>query len=521
MVPKSQRELLAALREANAKLQEERQVFLSGPVVVFKWRNEPGWPVEYASPNVEQVFGYTAQEFLEGRVAYADLIPPEDLQRVAEEVRVASSGNRPAFRHAPYRVRHRAGHVVWLDDFTTIQRGSDGTPISFFGYVIDTTERHDVDEERQRLKAQMLHAQKLESLGLLAGGIAHDFNNLLTGILGNVALAEAAASPAESAGFMQRIRGASERAAELCRQLLAYSGRGAFKVGPCDLNALVEDMGQLLSVAVPKHVELRFQLAAPLPSIEADATQIRQLLLNLITNASEAIGERAGAVDVETFERGSRVCVSVRDNGCGMGAETLERIFDPFFSTKFEGRGLGLAAVRGILNGHGGTIDVESAEGRGTQILVTFPSSDKVPLPPQPALVYDASWRASGGALVVDDEEIVQVLAAHVLESIGFVVWTAGDGIEGLEQYKKHRETISLVLLDLTMPRMGGADLYFELMRMRPDLPIILMSGYDKSEVTPKLRNRTPFWLLTKPFQPQQLVALVRCAIERQGQASA
>ncbi len=529
----SDRGIEAELREANRQLREERHIFISGPVVVFKWRNEPGWPVEYASPNVGQVFGYTAQEFLERQVVYADLIPPDDLPRVTAEVGKGSEGMNASFEHTPYRIVRRDGRPIWLLDFTTILRDAAGRITHYLGYVIDVTERREAQEARRKIEIQMLQAQKLESLGLLAGGIAHDFNNLLTGILGHAALLRQeldARSPLDKG--LADIEAGAMRAAELCNQMLAYSGRGRFTVEAIDVNDLVQGMAALLQVSISKNARLEVQGAPGLPAIEANATQIRQVVMNLITNASEAIGDRTGTITISTgsaqwsadelgldwlgngFCDGEYVSIRVVDTGAGMDAETVDRIFDPFFSTKFTGRGLGLAAVLGIVRGHRGAIRVQSTPGEGTTVEVLFPASPKSPLPAKADPPQLESWKATGTILLVDDEEVVRGAVGEMLRRAGFRVVSGRNGQEALEIFARDRAEIVGVVLDVTMPVLGGLETCAALRRLSPDVPIVMISGYDPIDVAGRFEPRVFDAFVQKPFRPVTLLREIRRVIE-------
>jgi len=354
------------LAAANEVLRQERSMFTAGLVVVFKWKNEEGWPVEYVSPNVEAILGYSADELLSGDVGYAEIIPGEDLQRVAEEVEKYSESGVEWFHHDPYRIIRKDKTVIWLSDYTTILRDPEGRITYYLGYVIDITDRIRAEEERQRLENQVWQSQKLESLGILAGGIAHDFNNLLMAILGNADLADRELPPDSPARrYLEDVQSASQHAAELCRQLLAYSGRGHFIKEELDVNVLLKEMTNLLTVSISKKIRLEFDLLEGLPAIEADGTQIRQVIMNLITNAAEAVGEASGKIAIKTgtvefsekelarcflgdsASPGKFVFLEVIDTGGGMDRKTLARIFDPLLQHQvhrvgsWPGRGAG------------------------------------------------------------------------------------------------------------------------------------------------------------------------------------
>jgi signal transduction histidine kinase len=398
----------------------------------------------------------------------------------------------------------------------------------------EATERKRAEQERRQLEAQVLHAQKLESLGVLAGGIAHDFNNLLTSVLGHAGLA-LEVLPAESVacGYVQSIEIAALRAAELTQQMLAYSGKGRFVIQSLCLSGVVEEMAGLLRSVISKRAELRFDFAAELPPIEADPAQIRQVVMNLLTNAAESFGEGSGVITIRTRprqldgsflglmpadvplsdERG--VCLEVADTGCGMDAATQARIFDPFFTTKFTGRGLGLAAVQGIVRSHGGSIQVESQPGQGTTFRIWFPcQAGQVPA----ALAGSAArlgGHGAGAVLVVDDEASVRGVAGHCLQRAGFQPLPVEDGAAAVEMFRQRSDQIVAVLLDLTMPHMSGDEVYQELRRLRAHLPIVLMSGYTEQEAASRLDFDGPTEFLQKPFRPADLVEAIRRVMKK------
>ena len=400
-------------------------------------------------------------------------------------------------------------------------------------YVRDITKRKRAEEEHQELEIQVRHVQKLESLGLLAGGIAHDFNNLLVSILGNADLA-LRKIPGDSVakGNLLEIEKASSRAAELCRQLLAYSGKGKFVIEILDLSHVVEEMAKMLEVSITKKCVLQYSSSVDLPAIEADATQVRQVVMNLITNASDAIGDRSGIVAITTackncdeafltscylgehLPPGRYVSVAVADTGCGMDAKTMDRIFDPFFTTKFTGRGLGLAAVSGIMRGHKGAIRVESEPGKGTTFEVLFPAVDGKPSDTRREPARSSEWTGVGTILIVDDEETVRMVGQQMLEQAGFTVITAEDGSVGVETFVAHHGEICCVILDLTMPNMDGEETFRELRRIKPDVRVLMSSGYSEQEISSRFAGQRLMGFIHKPYRSSELYAKVRSVLE-------
>ncbi|MEO5802653.1 MAG: PAS domain S-box protein [Verrucomicrobiota bacterium] len=399
----------------------------------------------------------------------------------------------------------------------------EGQPALCLGIFRDISERKRHEEQRLALERKLLDGQKLESLGVLAGGIAHDFNNLLTGILGNAGLCLMQGSENLSIRpYLQNIETICLQAAELCKQMLAYSGRGHFVLQNLSFNSLVEEMTQLLRISIAKKVVLKFELADNLPAIEADAAQIRQVLMNLIINASEAIGE-SGTIVIRTgvlradrthlsesylspdLPEGEYVYLEVADSGCGMSAATKAKIFDPFFTTKFTGRGLGLAAVLGIVRGHKGMLKVSSELGRGSTFKLLLPCAESaVPKTAEPDL-SSRNWRGSGTILVVDDEESVRLIATRMLELFGFTVMTAADGREGVETFRANQEKISAVILDMTMPHLNGEEAFREIRRIRSDAKVLLVSGYNEQDAIDRFAGRGLDGFLQKPFKPDEL----------------
>lgn len=385
--------------------------------------------------------------------------------------------------------------------------------------------------EHKRLDLQLRHSQKLESIGLLAGGVAHDFNNLLMGILGNTSLAlETLDEPDKTRHLLGDVLRASERAAELTRQLLAYAGKGRFVTGPINLTVLVQELVPLIQSSIPRKVRLQLNLDGALPAIQADKTQIEQVVMNLLINAGEAIQDDAGSVVVTTGtryvgrdelggfltdhqEERDYVYLRVCDTGCGMDEETLKRIFDPFYSTKFLGRGLGLSAAFGIIRGHKGAVKVSSTPLQGTVFEVLFPSSAEVPARQNPR-EEESIRRGTGTILVVDDEEIVRSLLQQVLTRAGYQVLVAENGAQALSVFSQNASRISLVVLDLVMPVMSGEEALPHLLTMKPGLPVIVSSGQDEHDCLTKLREPRVAGFLQKPYRPTSLAAKVHAVLE-------
>jgi nitrogen-specific signal transduction histidine kinase/CheY-like chemotaxis protein len=376
-------------------------------------------------------------------------------------------------------------------------------------------------------------AQKLESIGVLAGGIAHDFNNLLTGIMGNAGLARRALLSGrheKAADMLKDVLKASERAADLTRQLLAYAGKGQFVVQPVDVCKIVTEVSTLIRSSISKKITLVMDIPEMCPAVQGDRTQLQQLVMNLVINGGEAIGDRAGTLTVRIrtehlterrehirtqgfpITSGEYVRIDVIDTGEGMDKETRDRIFEPFFTTKFLGRGLGLSAALGIVRGHHGAIGVRSEPDKGTTFTVLLPVAREPAHQRQSGseLQPEMEIRGVGTVLVVDDDPSVRALAESVLQEAGYVVELAENGLHAVERLRHLGDAISLILLDLTMPQLGGAEAALEMRRIHPNVPIVAMSGYGDVEVMERFSGAAVDDFLPKPFRPDQLTAKVR-----------
>ncbi len=429
--------------------------------------------------------------------------------------------------HSTLRSVEMDGGISYFEITSSPLRDSSGCIIAGIELVRDITDRKRAEEEHRNMEHKLLHTQKLESLGVLAGGIAHDFNNILTTIIGNADLALMRLNPESPAvGNLHSIEQAAARAADLAKQMLAYSGKGRFVVESLDLNILLEEMLHMLEVSISKKAVLRLNLHTPLPPVEADATQMRQIVMNLVINASEAIGDRSGVIAIttgcmdcdasylkdvwldENLTAGLYDYLEIADSGCGMDRETMAKLFDPFFTTKFTGRGLGMAAVLGIVRGHKGAIKVYSEPGKGTSFKILLPASGR------PAGIFNGEprrddWRGSGTVLLVDDEETIRGIGAEMLKELGFTTVTAVDGRDAVEKFRSSPD-ISFVILDLTMPHMDGEQCFRELRQIKPDVKVIMSSGYNEQEVTQKFTGKGLAGFIQKPYRLSALKETIK-----------
>ena len=493
--------------------------------------DEAGTP-SYYGPGSDDIWGYSTQELVDHGWS---LMHPDDVPRVrdqlAAEFRDAASQSSGAPRLMEFRSRHRDGHWLHLETVGRVYRRSDDEQ-RFLAVCRDVTERRLAEQAQRDLEESMRRAQKLESLGVLAGGIAHDFNNLLTPILGAAGLArDELPEGSPVLARLETITRAARRAAALTDQMLAYAGQRSLRVDRVDLSSLVREIRDLTASSISGKTSFELDLAEDLPKVEGETAQLSQVVLNLVTNASESMADGVGQVTVrtgvvqideaprgalfaETMQPGPHVFFEVADAGAGMDPETAARIFDPFFTTKFTGRGLGLAAVAGIVRSHHGSIEVESAEGAGTRFRVLLPVATDEPEERAPNAAPGTDTPMSGLALVIDDDPDVRELAAATLRRAGLSPLCAADGHEGVKLFSEHRQDIRVVLLDRTMPSLSGADTVEAIRELRADVPVVLISGYSEERVTAELAELQITAFVQKPFLPETLIARVREALE-------
>ncbi len=516
--------------ERTAELEENRRqldnLLHALPGMAFRARYDKQLTTLFVSEGAYALTGSRPEEFVSGAVHLRDFTHPDDLERVRTATRTALADQCDF--EVEYRLRPRTGREKWVLSRGRGVYAPDGQLLFIDGLAIDITDRKQAEAAKLTLERKLLESQKLESLGLLAGGIAHDFNNLLTGILGHASLARHRPD-VDSAivDHLRKIESGAGRAADLCQQMLAYSGRGQFLVEPVDLSQIVTDTLPLLKGSLSPRARVELALSLRPTIISADATQIRQIVMNLILNAGEALGAAGGEIVVATgrrpFDRallnqarfgellapGDYVFLEVRDNGCGMGSDTLAKIFDPFFTTKFTGRGLGLAAVLGIVRAHSGALHVRSELGLGSTFTLIMPPAPDHAVVPR-STPSATPWQQKGKVLVIDDEAPVREVAAQLIASFGFTVVTASDGAEGIALFSRDPGGFDLVSLDLTMPGLDGEETLAALRAISPGVRVLLVSGYSENERISELARSGPLLFLQKPFTRRRLQEKLR-----------
>jgi PAS domain S-box-containing protein len=508
-------------------LHESREALLlvleGSPDAVFV--EDAGGNVLYANSTACRLHEMTREELVGTNVL--DLVPPDQRESVALSFDGWRTGALNEYKGFSYTktgksipVEIRASSVVFQGQRALILN------------VRDISERLHAETEREALQEKLQKSQKLESLGVMAGGVAHDFNNLLMGILGNAELAVGELDDDSSlAESLRGIEVSAAQASELCRQMLAYAGQGKSRIERMNVNEVIQDILDLLAPAGLKNAELRFELDPGLPEVEGDVGQIQQIILNLVMNACEALDGEAGFVDLKTstmdcdeaylkntwladsLPSGTYVSLEISDVGIGMDEDTLRKIFDPFFTTKITGRGLGLAAVLGIIRGHRGAIQVVSSPGDGSTFTVLLPTAMKAAAG-RPSIPMKAMSEGPVTVMVVDDESSIRSVTGRMLRRMNICVIETCGGEEAVSVLQERGDEISCALVDLSMPRVDGVEAILQMREVRGDLPVILMSGYDKHEATERLADVDLQGFLQKPFHSDSLRAALRETVE-------
>lgn len=504
-----------ALRHAElyqqARQLEERYRGIFENAVVGIYQSTPEGRILTANPALARMLGYDSVEELLTVDIERDLYV--DVSERRRNMEILHRAGR--LDGVEFELRRKDGRRIFVQEYARAVTDAQGKVLYYEGLLIDVTERY-------HLQQQLLRAQRLESIGTLAGGIAHNFNNLLTVILGYTSLLLSQSGPDDPARpSLEAIEEAARRAAELTSRLLLFSRPSATPPVPVNVNAVVEKLAQFLRGSFDASIHIRLEQAPDLSPVRADPARLEHALMNLCVNARDAMPEggelaiRTGTVTLAPdhprvrageVPAGDYVIVEISDTGVGIPPEHIARIFDPFFTTKEvgEGTGLGLAVVYGIVRNLGGTVDVWSQVGRGTTFTLYLPASSEEPAARDP----EKSARAT--ILLVDDEPAVQRIATLILKREGYDVLVASDGVEALQQYRERSGEIALVILDVTMPRMSGLACYEELVRINPEIKVILCSGYHLQDLGSRLRLHPGVRFLQKPYRIEELLQAVR-----------
>ncbi len=478
------------------------------------------------NPAAESMFGYSAAEMIGQSVNV--LMSDEDAREHDSYLRryVETGESKVLGLIRELEAKRSNGEMFPIELQVRLLESNHHT--HFIGMIRDISDRRLEEARKQRINERIERAQRLESLGVLAGGIAHDFNNILSSMLGNTELLriDLGKLDADAESCMKNIETGCNHAADLCRQMLAYAGKGRYVIESVNISELVLGMEKLIRVSVPKSIVVHKELARDIPLIHADVAQMEQVVLNLLTNAAEAIGDKEGKIHLtsgaktlmdkdlhayegaESMQPGEFVFLEVKDSGCGIKPEDMRHLFEPFFTTKFTGRGLGMSAILGILRSHGGGINITSVPDKGTTIRVLMPARQEAVSKPtvQPRLMVNKTWKGSGAVLVVDDEAQLRDIASKMLTRMGFEPHVAEDGEKALSVLAEQSGEFSAVLLDLTMPGISGVEVFSEVRRLYPDLKVIISTGYGEQALSDHFKITKPDGFVAKPYRYQQLM---------------
>ena len=510
-------QLKSAEKTLRASEAQQRFILESLPVAVYTAPVDADRDATWISGDVKKITGFNSEEYIAENDFWRKRLHPEDKDRVLH-----AYAEKPSAREMilEYRWKCKDGQYYWFQDRSVLVENESRK--EYLGIIVDITERKKSEQIIRDL-------QRRESIGVLAGGIAHDFNNLLAVMMGNVSLAKIR-MPADhpSVKNLDRTMTAVERAATLTKQMLAYSGKGRFQVIAVNLVKVVQEHLNLFEASLPKNVSLVTHLSSTPVVVKGDPGQIEQIVMNLIMNGGEAIGEKQGVVNIDVstvtmsaeelipfgrlnnqeLKSGEYALFQVTDNGSGMDEETITKIFDPFYTTKFIGRGLGLSAVLGIIRGHSGGITVTSVEGTGTTFRVILPLHNVAIDALQPKKQSTEPIGHSPTVMVIDDEQYIVDLAFEIFNEEKYLYFSATDPEKGVQVYKEHWQTIEVVILDYGMPKMNGKEVLIELKKINPTVKVIMQSGYSEDELNHLMGDVKPSAFIQKPYSPKALVSL-------------
>ena len=522
--------------KARSELLESRfrEVLQHSREALYSYNLQTG-SFEYISPAFLRMMGMSHAEIdalSPGELP--DRIHPDDLERIREMIRKLSDGaaNGEWSGVVEYRLMHRDGNYHSVNDSMHVRYDASGKASVVCGAVAEITKVTLLEDSLRALEQKFQESQKMAGLGLLASGIAHDFNNLMTVILGNAELALLDCD-GEGDEVLDEIKRTALRAAELATQMLVYTGKTTMVISSINLSRVVHEMAALLDVSISKKVQIEYCLNDHVQSIRGDVSQVRQVAMNLITNASDAIGDRPGVIAISINEvslrpgeledvfpagsspEGKYIRLEVSDTGCGMDESTRQKIFNPQFTTKVTGRGLGLAALLNAVERHNGAVEVKSEVGAGTVFRVYFPVEEKVE-EFEVAELKDAddSWRGYGMALIADDEEAVLDVTAALLKRLGFRVLMASDGLEAVDLYSEYAGEVTFLLMDVNMPNLNGIEAVQRIRHINPSVPVLFMSGYPRDDVLSRFEQMPRIGFIKKPFRNTGLGRAVRSVLE-------
>ncbi|MEI7731382.1 MAG: response regulator [Verrucomicrobiota bacterium] len=516
------------IRDANLALRESKQRYdlaVNGVSEgIFDINFQTG--EVFYSTNWKKILGYADDEVPNRFGIWENLVHPDDHERVLNIIHEHWEKHTPYYS-SEHRLRAKNGEYKWVYSRGCAVWDERGKVVRMAGSTTDIT-------QRRALEVQLRQAQQMESIGRLAAGVAHDFNNLLTTIVGQANLARMhlpADSPVRD--NCEKIERTAMQAADFCKKMLAYAGQGCYAAEHADLSILTAQIAEIVQHSISKKINIRYDLATQPLVVEADTAQLRHVIMNLLINASEAIGDTLGAIAIRTAltkptpeELAAAVITSqtpaaeyalleIEDTGCGMPAETVEKIFEPFYTTKLTGRGLGLSAVLGIVKSHDGILSVTSQSGKGTLFKIWFKRVDAPPSPASISMETAEKWQGSGVILLVEDEPAIREMTSLMIKEIGFDVIVAENGVRGVEMFRENQQRIKLVIMDWNMPLMNGEEAFLIIREIAPDAKVLLASGYSEQEAFRRFQGRGLTGFLQKPYRFIDLVQKLQICMEK------